>query len=261
MSKSGFYKWRSHRCRKLTEHEKLITKLFHLKKKKAGYRTIRMLLQRRYNETINHKKIRRIMKEHGLLTVIRRRKRNNSYSEHSRMANPFPDLIRRSFNPSHPDRVYSADVTELVYANSQKAYLFAAKDLYAKDIVSYSVARYPDANLVTFEYSKYLATLSKKRRASLIVHTDQGTTFFSDKFTNSLKKLGVQQSMSRKGNCLDNSPIESFFGHMKDEMKTDRCKTLAEVKRTVTNYMKKYNNERPQWGLKGKTPAECRGKY
>lgn len=239
--------------------ENLILKLFKLKKQKAGYRTIKMLLQKKYNLQVNHKKIRRIMKDEKLWTKIRRRKRHTFYGEESKIANPYPNLVKQRFDPPTPDQIYSADITELHYGKSQKAYLFAVKDLCAKDIVSFAISSRPNSSLVTQKYREHLMRLPEKIRHLLISHTDQGSQFFSDSYAFTLGNLGVQMSMSRKGNCLDNAPIESFFGHMKDEVDFKNCKDLADVKRIVTRYIKYYNHHRPQWGLKGMTPAECRG--
>jgi putative transposase len=92
----------------------------------------------------------------------------------------------------------------------------------------------------------------------LIYHTDQGGVFMSDNHISMCKLLGVQQSMSRRGNCLDNAPIESFFGHMKDEINFKSLKSLEDAKIMVGKYIKYYNFDRPQWGLKKMTPVEYR---
>jgi len=241
--------------------EQLIIDTFEHKKKKAGYRTIKMLLERNHNLVVNHKKIKRIMKKHQLITKIRQKKKYTSYNEKSRMSNPLPDLVKRKFRQGAPDRVHSADITEIRFMGSRKAYLFAVKDPETREIVSCSSSTSPDARLVTEKYRKHLETLPKVVRSSLIVHTDQGGQFYSDAFFELIKSQNVKQSMSRKGNCLDNSPIESWFGHMKDEVEFSDCRSISDVDKLLTNYAHEYNVERPQWGLKGKTPAECRGQY
>ena len=93
---------------------------------------------------------------------------------------------------------------------------------------------------------------------NLLIHSDQGFQYTSAAYQNFLKSNGVQQSMSRKGNCLDNAPIESFFGHMKDECDVKNWKNLGELRRKIKDYIKYYNEKRPQWGLKRKTPVEYR---
>ena len=107
--------------------------------------------------------------------------------------------------------------------------------------------------------SNLLERLSKETREKLIVHSDQGFHYTSSPYRNLLSHYGVTQSMSRRGNCLDNAPIESFFGHMKDELELKSCETYEDLQKHIDSFIYYYNNERPQWGLKGKTPAECRG--
>lgn len=103
-----------------------------------------------------------------------------------------------------------------------------------------------------------LKKLSEKELEELIVHSDQGFHFTHFSFRNKLDALGVTQSMSRKGNCLDNAPIESFFGLLKDHLELNKCKDLKDVTREVTKKMKYYNEKRPQLGLKKMPPTEYR---
>lgn len=91
------------------------------------------------------------------------------------------------------------------------------------------------------------------------MHSDQGIHYTNSAYRKILETHQVHQSMSRKGNCLDNAPIESFFGHLKDELDLSICKTYEDVKNKVRSYISYYNKHRPQWGLKAKTPAEYRG--
>ena len=101
-------------------------------------------------------------------------------------------------------------------------------------------------------------TLKHKDCSKLMIHSDQVTHYTNPLYMNKLKELGVMQSMSRKGNCLDNAPIESFFGHLKGDVDFKSCKTFEEVKILVENYVYYYNNERYQWNLYKMTPAERR---
>lgn len=217
-----------------------------------------MKLVRDFSLIINHKKVRRIMRDFELHTIIRRRKRFGTYNELSRNSKPFENLVMRKFSPKKTAMIDSGDITELHYRNG-KCYLFAVKYLGNKEIVAYDVATSAQANLIAKAYEKRLRKLSSDKRKNLICHTDQGGQFFSDSFKNTLSRYGVKQSMSERGNCLDNAPIESFFGHMKDELDLNACQSYAEVKPKVEKYINYYNHHRPQWGLNGKTPAECRG--
>lgn len=259
VSSSGYYYWTKHPDGRLDSIDKLISNIFYNKNQTSGYRSIKMTLERKYNLVVNHKKILRSMRLQKLKTQIRR-KRFKSFSlkdQHDKRA--FPNLINRDFAPKKPDCVYSADMTEFRISSSQRVYLYAAKDLYTKEIVSYNVSTKPDIPLVTKNFREHLLSLPEKVRRKLIYHTDQGSVFMSYPHRNLTRSMGINQSMSRRGNCLDNAPIESFFGHMKDEIDLTSCRYLQDVRQKVDEYMYYYNNLRPQWELKRKTPAECRG--
>ncbi|SFM36461.1 IS3 family transposase, partial [Pelosinus propionicus] len=92
----------------------------------------------------------------------------------------------------------------------------------------------------------------------VILHSDQGFHYTHPDFQLSLKDLHIKQSMSRKGNCLDNASMESFFGHMKDEVDIKSCQTFNDLKETIYNYIEYYNCHRYQWGLKKMTPIQYR---
>ena len=101
--------------------------------------------------------------------------------------------------------------------------------------------------------------MSKKHIAEgAYIHSDQGVHYTSPKFQEMLRKAGLGQSMSRKGNCWDNAPQESFFGHMKDEIDLSACQTFEDVQTVIDHYMDYYNNYRCQWGLKKLTPVQYR---
>jgi putative transposase len=258
VSTSGYYSWVKRPYPAQTREEKLIIQIFNRKHRKAGYRTILMELERRYGMCLNHKKVRRIMEENRLHTIIRRKRKYISYSELSKKSKPFENLVARNFSPERPDQIDSGDITEFQYRNG-KAYLYAVKDLCTKEIVSHAVTGQPGAEIVATTYENRIRKIPPETRKHLISHSDQGGQFFSDIYRKTLEKHGVRQSMSAKGVCLDNAPIESFFGHFKDEVDVKNCESLKDVKRVVDGYIKYYNTKRPQWGLNRKTPAECRG--
>ena len=233
----------------------LISEIFYKKHKKAGIRTIAMILQNKYGVIMNIKKIARIKKKYGLITKIRKKNPYNVILKKGLEHRTAPNLLQRQFNVSLPDTVYSTDISYLIYNSGQRAYLSATKDLATKEIVAFNVSR--DLSMQT-AYLGLEETLKHKDCSKLIIHSDQGTHYTHPLYVNKLKKLGVTQSMSRKGNCLDNAPIESFFGHLKDDVDIKSCKTFDEVKTLVENYIYYYNNERSQWNLNKMTPAERR---
>lgn len=258
VSKAGYYKWLARPKRKLNEIDLKIKDVFEANHEKVGYRQIQMILRRKYSIIANHKKIRRSMRIQGLYCKIRRKKTNFSNQYSSSLERAFPNLIRQNFNIKEADTVYSGDITEARLKTSTKIYMHMVKDVATKEIVSYSVSTSPNTALVLNSFCNHLLTLPKNKIKKLIYHTDQGGVFMSDRHIEEMKKLGVKQSMSRRGNCLDNAPIESFFGHMKDYVDFNNMKSKLEVEKAVKEYVDYYNNERPQWGIKKMTPAEYR---
>lgn len=259
VSRSGYYNWKQSSPSKLDNIDKLIYKYFYRKNGKVGYRTIKMYLKRTHNLIVNHKKILLSMRMQGLKTQIRKKKYNTfSTTIISASRQAFKNSVKGNFSPLKPDMIYSADVTEFKIKNSQKIFMYAVKDLCTKEIVAHNTSINPDVDLVTQNLEKRLLKLPVRVRKKLIYHTDQGTVFLSNAHISLTKKMKVTQSMSRRGNCLDNAPIESFFGHFKDEVDFKSWKNFEETKRKVDAYIKFYNNDRPQWELKRKTPAECR---
>jgi transposase InsO family protein len=261
VSRSGYYSWEKRPVIVRSDIDILIEKIFLESNRKSGYRTIKMALERQYNLVVNHKKILRSMRIHGLVTQTRKKRNSFVSSEKSGAERAFPNLVERAFSPAVPDAIYSADMTEFRISTGSKVYLYAAKDLCTKEIIAYNVSTSPDAELVTDTLRGVLEALPEATRRQLIYHTDQGSVFMSDIHMSLTQRLHVTQSMSRRGNCLDNAPIESFFGHLKDEIELSDCKNQREAIQTIERYIHKYNNERPQWALNRKTPAECRGLF
>ena len=231
---------------------RLIGEIFNKKHQKAGIRTIAMDLQTKYGIVMNLKKIARIKKQYGLITKIRKKNPYNIIFRKGLERRTAPNLLQRHFDVNVPDTVYSTDISYLIYIGGKRAYLSATKDLATKEIVAFNVSR--DLSMQT-AYLGLEETLKHKDCSKLMIHSDQGTHYTHPLYVNKLKEFGVTQSMSRKGNCLDNAPIESFFGHLKDDLDIKSCKTFEEVKTLVENYIYYYNNERSQWNLNKMTPA------
>jgi len=261
VSESGYYKYlknKDHKKQKDAESLALISQIFHDKKSKAGIRTIQMILERKYGVKMNLKKIARIKKEYGLETKIRKKNPHNIFAKKSLEARTAPNILRQKFRQKQPNRVYSTDISYLFYADGKRAYLSATKDLASKEIVAFNVSQSLGLDTAYKGLDELLTGLTAEQRKRLIIHSDQGTHYTHPMYIKTLKKYGVTQSMSRKGNCLDNAPIESFFGHFKDEMDLKSCKNYEELEKSVAKYVNYYNNERAQWGLKKMTPAEYR---
>ena len=260
VSRSSYYSWRKGDLQGEPDEfmVELISEIHEYKHKKAGIRTIRMELDRQFNLIVNLKKIARIKRQYGLATVIRRK---NKYKSVSKLAGEHafaPNILNRNFSPSLPDQVYVTDITYLNFGPGKKAYLSVVKDLGSSEIVHHHVSSTLGLELPLKGLENLLKKLPLERRLGLIFHSDQGFHFTHSNFRETLAKLSITQSMSRKGNCLDNASVESFFGHFKDEIELGSCNTLEDLAIRVSKYLEYYNNDRPQWGLNQKTPAESR---
>lgn len=219
---------------------------------------IQMILENDYGKIMNHKKIRRIKKEYGLNTKIRRKNPYKAMVKKTQEHLTCPNILDRKFDTSMPYKVYSTDITYLFYGKGQKAYLSAVKDLASKEIIAHYLSRHIDMELVFHTLSKIIEITPISHLEYLILHSDQGFHYTHPIFRQKLKDLKIIQSMSRKGNCLDNAPIESFFGHFKDELNYSDCDTFEELEKKVNEYIYDYNNIRYQWNLKKMTPVQYR---
>ena len=258
IASSSYYYRKKHHLDKSIRDEpilKQIKEIFERKKCKVGIRTISMILQSKYGININLKKIARIKKQYGLITQVRKKNPFNLAFKKGLEHRTAPNLLKQNFKVNQPDKVYSTDISYLFYHGGKRAYLSATKDLATKEIVAFNISKELD---LYSTYGNFAVFLKSKNCSDLIIHSDQGWHYTHPYYVNKLKELGVTQSMSRKGNCLDNAPIESFFGHLKDEVDLKSCQTFDELKIKVENYIYYYNNERCQWSLNKMTPAQRR---
>lgn len=235
----------------------VIKKYFDRGKSKDGIRQLAMIIEREEELIFNKKKIARLKRAFGLETKIRRKNKYRQFSKKKQEHETYPNLLERNFKGLNADEVYVTDITMLKY-QGKRAYFAAVKDLETKEIIGSSVSNRIDLNLTNTAMKMALAKLSTDQRESLMVHSDQGFHFTHISFRNLLETFGVTQSMSRKGNCLDNAPMESFFGLIKDHLDLKNCKTIQDVEKEVTKKVDYYNKNRPQVGLKKMPPTEYR---
>lgn len=206
---------------------------------------------------MNHKKIIRIMKKYNLITKIRRKNPYKMIMKKSLEHRTFENRLDRKFNQSVPFEVFCADITYIPF-NQRFAYLSVVKDIASGEIVAWNLAKHLEMDLVmdTVEHmknNKYISSLE-----NTMIHSDQGFHYTNPLFIQKIKELKMDQSMSQKGNCIDNAPVESFFGHLKDEVDYKSCKTFEELHSLIEEYMKYYNYQRHQWDLKKMTPVQYR---
>lgn len=257
LSKSSFYRQFSLQDQKDLEALKIISKYFYKRRGRDGIRQLKMVIQREEEITYSHKKIQRIKNKYGLVTLIRRKNKSRIFlkkiHEHASCAN----LLDQNFETCIPDQIYSTDIT-VIGNGHQRAYLAAVKDLCTKEIVGFKVSRNIDLHLSNGAVQKAIARLDRAKKEGLIIHSDQGFHYTHSSYRTMLFENGITQSMSRKGNCLDNAPIESFFGLLKDHLELTRCKGIKDIQKEVTTQINYYNKNRPQLGLNQMPPKDYR---
>jgi putative transposase len=257
VSKSGYYKWLRRRGQTTKDHDDylLIKAIFDKGKKKLGWRSIQMRLKNDHQIIMNRKKIRRIMGKYGLICEARRNNPYKTIMKKTQEHRTFGNILNRNFDQVAPKKALCTDITYLYFSLGRKAYLSAIKDIATGEILSWEVSINIDLEFVL----KTVGRLeSLKLSPGALIHSDQGFHYTNPLYIAKIKQLNVVQSMSRKGSCIDNAPMESFFGHLKDELDFKSCKTFQELTFRVSEYMQYYNHNRYQWGLKKMTPAQYR---
>lgn len=169
-----------------------------------------------------------------------------------------PNLLNRQFKQEIPGKVLLTDITYLFYGKSQKVYLSVIKDGSTGEILAHHISERMTVKLAIDTLLKLKRNKNFQKAKDALIHSDQGIQYTHPNFQKIVKKLGLQQSMSRRGNCWDNAPQESFFGHLKDEASIQACTTLDELKNEIKQYMIYYNYYRYQWNLKKMTPVQYR---
>lgn len=253
VSPSGYYKWKIHSDERDKDHNDylLIKDVFDKGRGKYGFRTIQMNLKKK----MNHKKIIRIKNKYGLITKIRKINPYKNIMKKSLEHRTCENILDRDFKQDVPFKTLCTDITYLPF-NHRLAYFSAVKDISTGEIVGWNTTENLQMNIVFGTLKSLKSNVGSLQ--NVLIHSDQGFHYTNPDFRSNIKELGMIQSMSRKGRCIDNAPIESFFGHMKDDIDYKSCKSFEELRLQVEEYVRYYNNERPQWGRKKMTPVEYR---
>jgi len=226
-----------------------IVAIYHENKGRYGYRRITAELHNR-NFHLNHKTVQRLMKELGLICCVRLKKYRSYKGEVGKIA---PNLLNRDFYAKKPNQKWGTDVTEFSLFG-EKLYLSPILDLCSSDMVSYTISDRPVLRMVTSMLDKAFEKIPDG--TNLILHSDQGWQYQHKRYQRMLQKKGIRQSMSRKGNCLDNAVIENFFGLLKSELLyLQEFKSMQHFKQELVEYLDYYNNRRIKAKLKGLPPA------
>lgn len=264
VSRSGYYSYlkarssRQAREQRDVEAKEIILKAFERRGYKKGSRSIKMILENDFHLIFSRKKIQRIMKKYGIICPHRKpnpyKKMAKATKEHQVVSNQ----LNREFKQGVPGKVLLTDITYLPYNGNCMAYLSTVKDASTNEILAYHVSDRITLDIATQTIHKLVNNKKVPLHKDAFIHSDQGSHYTSPRYQKLLKQYGLGQSMSRRGNCWDNAPQESFFGHLKDEVDYQSSKTLQELKTKINHYMVYYNNYRYQWNLKKMTPIQYR---
>jgi putative transposase len=257
MARSSFYyhQKRSKLFDKYDTIKELIKSIYHRHKGRYGYRRITDELLNK-GIIINHKTVFRLMKLLGLKSIIRVKKYKPYKGEHGKIA---PNILQRNFKADAPNQKWATDITEFS-VSGKKLYLSPIIDLFNQEIISYELTERPVFNQVIMMLKK--AFIKIPNNTNLILHSDQGWQYQMKQYQYLLNQKGITQSMSRKGNCLDNAIIENFFGILKSELfYTKKFKSIEELKQEIKQYINYYNNERIKSNLNKMSPIQYRAHY
>ncbi len=264
VSPSGYYKWLQNSEKQAMREEAdfqdyvLLKTIYDASKGKVGYRGLYMALEELLEIPMNHKKILRLMRKFNLYSKVRRANPYRNLAKATEIHRQVPNHLNRNFHQTEPGKVFLTDITYLQYRGGQTAYLSCIKDVATRGIVAYEVSTNLRMEFVYRTLKKLEEHINDNLHPEAMIHSDQGFHYTHPAFQKCVKEMGLLQSMSRRGNCLDNSPMESFFGHFKDEIEYKEAGSLSELKYMIDDYMEHYNNTRKQWTLKKMTPAAYR---
>ncbi len=229
--------------------KEMITAIYHEHKGRYGYRRITTELNKR-GVALNHKTVQRLMKEMGIQCRVRIKKYRSYKGEVGKVA---PNHLRRDFYAEKPNQKWVTDVTEF-HLFGQKLYLSPILDLCSRDVVSYTISERPVLSMVTTMLEQAFNAIPDG--TELILHSDQGWQYQHKQYQRMLEQKGVIQSMSNKGNCLDNAVMENFFGILKSELLyLQEFDSIEHFKDELIEYLNYYNHKRSKAKLKGLPPA------
>ena len=254
MAKSVYYYWReaSSKADPYQGAKEHITQIFNAHRGRYGYRRVHLEL-RNQHQHLNHKTVQKLMTQLGLKSTVRP-KRYRSYK--GAIGKVAPNLLERDFRASKPNQKWVTDVTEF-NIRGEKVYLSPILDLYNGEIVSYEIADRPQISSVIQMLQGAFKRLGVTDKP--MIHSDQGWQYQMGFYQQALKEQGLTQSMSRKGNCLDNAVMENWFGIMKTEFfYQKKFESVQSFKTELKEYIYYYNHDRIKQKLKGLSPVHYR---
>lgn len=261
VSRSGYYQWlnaKDIRAVKEEQDKNNFEKILEAYKFRGYDKGSRGIHMRLLNQEIrmNRKKIQRLMSKYNLKCQIRKANPYRRMAKAMKTDRVSENLVNREFQGHGAGRILLTDITYLFYNHGNKAYLSVIKDACTNQVMAYVTSQSLEVDFVLETVNMLILNHGISLSSETILHSDQGCHYTSISFRNLLKDKELRQSMSRRGNCWDNAPQESFFGHMKDEIHLARCSSFSELKFEIDDYMDYYNNDRYQWGLAKLSPNQ-----
>lgn len=262
VSRSGYYAWEDAAPIREKREESdqtdfgMILKAYKFRGYAKGARGIFMRLLH-MGQRMNLKKIRRLMRKYGLKCPFRRPNPYRQMAKAIKTNSVFPNVVDRKFDDGGVRKVLLTDITYIFYDRGV-CYLSTILDAFTHEILAYELSPNLMVDFVLQTVDDLVIEYGCTLDDTTIIHSDQGCHYTSKAFIDKLKDYSFVQSMSRKGNCWDNAPQESFFGHMKDEIKYEiaMMKSFGEVKEKIDDWIDYYNNDRYQWELSKLSPKE-----
>lgn len=262
VSRSGYYNYLNNKDI-ITDRQiqdkydfELVKEAYNYRTWKKGAKQIKMRIEREHGIVMNLKKIRRLMKKFGLVCPIRRANPVKAMIRANQSNKVFPNELDRKFSQGVAKKVLLTDITYLNYGNGRRAYLSVVKDATTKMILGWKVSDTLKMDFVIETIDNVLLEYKNELDINVMIHSDQGCHYTSYSYQELLKENSIKQSMSRRGNCWDNAPQESFFAILKTEMNLNKYKTLRDVALGITDFINYYNYDRPQWDMHKMTPYE-----
>ena len=266
VSRSGYYAYEARKRNGLDDPGEardradflIVKSVYDFKGRPKGSRQIAMLMPKLYGTAMNRKKIQRLMRKYGLECPVRRANPLKRIAKAIQTNSLFSNKLNRQFAIGRPGEHLLTDISYLHYGphGEKRCYLSAIKDASTNEIVAWTLSETIGMPFV-IDMLRKLDSVGWLPRTFLL-HSDQGCHYTSYEYRKYLSDRDICQSMSRRGNCWDNAPMESFFGHAKDELHLRRCQAFNDVVSEIGDYIDYYNNWRPQAGLGKMTPAEFR---
>ena len=263
VSRSGYYHYlETEELRQQREEQDrrdflIILEAYQFRGYNKGARGIYMrLLHKDPPVHMNIKKIRRLMKKYGLFCPIRKANPYRRMAKALKTNNVAQNLLNREFEVHGPRTVLLTDITYIINGRAPRCYMSTIIDACTKELLAWVLSESLEIDFVLETVNQLIENHGISLTAETLIHSDQGVHYTSIQFIRLIKDSEIRQSMSRRSNCWDNAPQESFYGHMKDEVDISQCLIFDEIYQVISNWTEYYNNDRYQWDLARLSPKE-----